>query len=276
MFDHHGRQPWAALNFITSHDGFTLQDWVSYQSKHNEANGEQNRDGSDDNASNNWGIEGPTDDPAVQATRARVKRSMLAMLFCSHGTPMLLGGDEFGRTQQGNNNPYCLDSELSWFDWEQVHSPAGLEQQALVARLTQLRREYRSLRSRYFQHGLLEPLAQVRDLEWFDENGDVMRSQDWQNSEARFLCVRRGVRLDEKRAELSLLLINNTAQPQKVQFPQPAFRWWRRLDTAEARIVDQEIDRPSIDMAAHSVQLFTTIVDASAPDSLPPGAAEPD
>ena len=105
LFDHDRRRPWASLNFVTAHDGFTLQDWVSYNQKHNEANGEDNRDGSDDNASNNWGVEGPTDDAASRSRAARrVKRAMLATLLFSHGTPMLLGGDEFGHTQQGNNN----------------------------------------------------------------------------------------------------------------------------------------------------------------------------
>jgi len=135
VFDHQRRRPWEALNFITAHDGFTLQDWVSYEHKHNEANGEDNRDGSDDNASSNWGVEGPSDDPAIMALRASVKRAMLATLLFSHGTPMLLSGDEFGHTQRGNNNPYCQDSELSWLDWAQAGSTSGLEQQLFVARL---------------------------------------------------------------------------------------------------------------------------------------------
>ncbi len=132
LFDHHGRRPWASLNFITAHDGFTLQDWVSYNQKHNEANGEDNRDGMSDNNSYNWGVEGPTDDPASCRRRASaVKRAMLATLMFSHGTPMLLGGDEFGRTQHGNNNAYAQDNELSWFDWTQALSPAGQPKQRL-------------------------------------------------------------------------------------------------------------------------------------------------
>jgi isoamylase len=236
VFDHQRRRPWASLNFLTAHDGFTLQDWASYNHKHNEANGEGNRDGSDDNASNNWGVEGPTDDPAITAVRERVKRAMLATLLFSHGTPMLLSGDEFGHTQHGNNNPYCQDSELSWLDWTQAQSLSGLEQQLFLARLLQLRRDHCTLRSGYFQHGLREPLPQVRDIEWFDENGDVMRPEDWQYTEGRLLCVRRAARLDDARAEVSLLLINTTADVHGFQLPQPQLHWCLRVDTATARV----------------------------------------
>ena len=118
---------------------------------------------------------------------------MLATLLFSHGTPMLLGGDEFGRTQHGNNNAYAQDNEVSWFDWSQALSPAGVEQRAFVARLIQLRREFCSLRSDYYQHGRIEPLPQVRDIEWFDESGDIMRDEDWQYTEGRLLCVRRAL-----------------------------------------------------------------------------------
>ena len=125
------RRPTASVNLITVHDGFTLRDLVSYDDKHNEANGESNRDGTDDNRSWNCGAEGPTDDPAVLALRARQSRAMLTTLLLSFGIPMLLGGDEMGRTQQGNNNAYCQDNEISWFDWSQPDTePAGLHQAA--------------------------------------------------------------------------------------------------------------------------------------------------
>ena len=269
LFDHHGRRPWESLNFITAHDGFTLQDWVSYQRKHNEANGEENRDGTDNNASNNWGVEGPTDDTVIQATRERVKRAMLATLLFSHGTPMLLGGDEFGRTQHGNNNAYAQDNELSWFDWAQALSPAGVEQRAFVARLIQLRREFCSLRSDYYQHGRIEPLPQVRDIEWFDESGDIMRDEDWQYTEGRLLSVRRARRLDAGRVEVSLLLTNNTSDSHSFQLPDPRFRWQLRLNTAEIHSTDQEVERAAIDVAPHSVQLLTVIVAARAAEQVP-------
>jgi glycogen operon protein len=265
LFDHDRRGPWEALNFITAHDGFTLQDWVSYNEKHNELNGESNRDGTDDNSSYNWGVEGPTDDAAIMLVRARVKRVMLATLLFSHGTPMLLAGDEFGRTQQGNNNAYCQDSELSWLDWTQAQSAAGTEEQQFLARLIRLRREYPSLRSSQYQHGRLEPLPQVRDIEWFDENGDVMRIEDWQYTEGRLLCVRRAMRIDEARAEVSLLLINSSPEARVFQLPQPAFPWWLRLDSANAALSDQKLGESSIEVAAHSLQLLTATVHAAVP-----------
>lgn len=268
VFDHHGRRPWASVNFITAHDGFTLQDWVSYNQKHNEANGEDNRDGTDNNISSNWGVEGPTNDAAVQTTRESVKRAMLATLMFSHGTPMLLGGDEFGRTQHGNNNAYAQDSELSWFDWSQVLSLAGSAQRAYLSRLIRLRREFCSLRSDYYQHGRIEPLPQVRDIEWFDESGDVMRPEDWHYGDGRLLCVRRALRLDEARVEVSLLLTNNTPESHSFQLPDPRFRWSLRLNSADVHAADQEIELAAIDVAAHSVQLLTAIVPATPAESL--------
>ena len=125
LFDRRARRPWASVNYAASHDGYTLADVVSYVEKHNEANGEDNRDGHGENYSANWGVEGPTDDPAIHETRGRVQRAMLATVFFSHGTPMLLAGDEFGRTQHGNNNAYCQDNEISWLDWKQAQSPQG-------------------------------------------------------------------------------------------------------------------------------------------------------
>jgi glycogen operon protein len=275
LFDHHGRRPWASLNFITAHDGFTLQDWVSYQNKHNEPNGEENRDGTDNNASSNWGVEGPTDDASIQATRERVKRSILATLLFSHGTPMLLGGDEFGRTQHGNNNAYAQDNEVSWFDWAQALSPAGVEQRAFVTRLIQLRRELCSLRSDYYQHGRIEPLPQVRDIEWFDESGDIMRDEDWQYTEGRLLSVRRARRLDAGRVEVSLLLTNNTSDLHSFQLPDPRFRWQLRLNTAEVHSTDQEIEHAAIDVAPHSVQLLTAIVAATVANDVPVAISNP-
>ncbi|HEY6452430.1 MAG TPA: glycogen debranching protein GlgX [Steroidobacteraceae bacterium] len=266
LFDHHRRRPWASLNFITAHDGFTLQDWVSFNHKHNEANGEDNRDGSDDNASNNWGVEGPTDDAAITAVRECVKRSMLATLLFSHGTPMLLSGDEYGHSQHGNNNPYCQDSELTWFDWARAGEGAGIAQQHFLARLLQLRREHSTLRAGYFQHGLLEPLPQVRDIEWFDENGDVMRPEDWQYAAGRLLCVRRALRLEEGRAEVSLLLINTTADTHGFQLPQPQFHWRLRLDTATAAPVDRDVEGSQVELGPHGLQLLTALVEVRLPE----------
>jgi isoamylase len=268
LFDHQRRRPWASVNFITAHDGFTLQDLVSYNQKHNEANGEDNQDGTNDNESNNWGIEGPTDDAQVLERRERIKRAMLATLLFSHGTPMLLGGDEFGRTQHGNNNAFCQDSQLSWYDWTLSQSPAGRAQQDFVARLISLRRELSALRCDYFQHGLLEPLPQVRDIEWFDESGDTMRLEDWHYWEGRLLSVRRARRLDDGRAELCLLLANNTSDEQVFQLPQPLFRWSVRINTADLKVIDQPINQPAIRVLAQSMQLLSAIVEARAPEAM--------
>ncbi len=268
LFDRERRRPWASINFITAHDGFTLRDLVSYNQKHNEANGEDNRDGDSQNASNNWGVEGPTDDAQVLERRERVMRAMLATLLFSHGTPMLLGGDEFGRTQHGNNNAYCQDSPLSWYDWKLAQSPAGQAQQAFVSRLICLRRELTSLRCRYFQHGLLEPLPQVRDIEWFDENGDTMRPEDWQYWDGWLLCVRRAQRLDEGRTELSLLLVNDTINDQVFQLPQPLSPWRVRVDTADLNVADQPVDQPAVHVAAQSMQLLSVVVEGRAGEAM--------
>jgi glycogen operon protein len=262
LFDHHRRRPWAAVNYVTAHDGFTLQDWVSYGRKHNEANGEDNRDGSDGEASCNWGEEGPSDDAAIAGVRERIKRALLASLLFAHGTPMLLAGDEFGRSQLGNNNPYCQDSELTWLDWFQAGSAAGLEQQQFLARLLRLRREHCTLRSDYFQHGRREPLPQVRDIEWFDENGDAMRPVDWQYAAGRLLCVRRAALVDAVRAEVSLLLINTGPEPRTFQLPQPHFRWCLRLDTTVAATIEREMAGAQLEVSARSLQLLTALVQA--------------
>ncbi|HTW74066.1 MAG TPA: glycogen debranching protein GlgX, partial [Steroidobacteraceae bacterium] len=274
VFDHQRRRPWASINFVTAHDGFTLRDWVSYNQKHNEANGEDNKDGTNDNESNNWGVEGPSDDAQILERRARVARAMLATLLFSHGTPMLLAGDELGRTQAGNNNAYCQDSQLSWLDWSLAASPRGREQQVFVARLIALRREQRCLRSDYFQHGLVEPLPQVRDIEWFDENGDSMRQEDWGYWEGRLLCVRRALRLPDGRAELCLLLANNTGDAHRFQLPQPLFGWLLRVDTADPRVIDRPAQEPELEVAAHSVQLLTARTEAPAAAALVHAAAD--
>ena len=146
LFDQQGRRPWASVNFVTAHDGFTLADLVAYNDKHNEANGEDNRDGHDDNRSWNCGVEGPTDDPAILDLRDRMRRSLLATLLLSQGTPMLLMGDEVGRTQSGNNNAYCQDNEIAWLDWNDVddRDRAFME---FVRGVIRLRKRYRILRS---------------------------------------------------------------------------------------------------------------------------------
>jgi isoamylase len=180
-----GRRPSASINFITAHDGFTLRDLVSYNDKHNKANGEGNNDGESHNRSWNHGAEGPTDDPEVNARRARQQRSFLATLFLSQGIPMLLGGDEMGRTQGGNNNAYCQDNEISWFDWENVDADL-LE---LTVRLIAFRREHPVFRRRRWFLGTRIHGEGVRDIGWFRPDGELMGDEDWQKGFARSLGV---------------------------------------------------------------------------------------
>jgi len=177
MFNKRGRKPWATVNFITAHDGFTLRDAVSYNDKHNEANGEDGRDGSDSNYSWNHGVEGETDDAEVNETRRRHMRNMLATLLLSQGTPMILAGDEFGRTQGGNNNAYCQDNEVSWFDW---NLPEWAKTQvALVRRLTKLRHDYPILRRGRFFTGTPIDALDVKDVTWINASGAEMEDRDW-------------------------------------------------------------------------------------------------
>ncbi len=174
LFEHNGRGPAASINFVTAHDGFTLADLVAFGRKHNEANGYDNTDGHDDNRTWNTGIEGPTDDPDVTALRQRRVRNMLTMLLLSQGVPMLLGGDELGRTQDGNNNAFCQDSELTWFDWDH----ADRELLAFTAGLVALRRAHPVFRRRHFLVGGFGDTGDY-DVAWLTREAEAMREQDW-------------------------------------------------------------------------------------------------
>ncbi|WP_262063797.1 glycogen debranching protein GlgX [Streptomyces sp. STR69] len=174
-----GRRPYASVNFITAHDGYTLRDLVSYEHKHNEANGEGNRDGTDDNRSWNCGVEGETDDERVQALRRRQLRNLLTTLLLSTGVPMLVAGDELGRTQRGNNNAYCQDNEISWVDWELRDDPGWRALTDLTARLIDLRHRHPVLRRRAFFSGRARSADGIRDLAWFTERGTEMTERDW-------------------------------------------------------------------------------------------------
>ena len=177
LFNEKGRRTWASVNFITAHDGFTLNDWASYDNKHNEANGENNNDGSSNNHSWNCGVEGPSSDRAILDLRARQKRNMLATLLFSQGTPMILGGDEFGRTQQGDNNAYCQDNDISWFDWNLDDD--GKHLLAFTRRLIQLLKAYPILRRSRFLTGQNDGELGVRDVTWIGAGGGEMSQTDW-------------------------------------------------------------------------------------------------
>lgn len=177
-FNHRGRRPWASVNFVTAHDGFTLNDLVSYNDKHNDANGEDNRDGTSDNRSWNCGAEGPTDDVEIKALRERQKRNMLATLLFSQGTPMVLAGDEFGRTQQGNNNAYCQDDEISWVDWEGIDED-GHALVEFTRKLLSLRRSLPVLRRNRFLTGEWNEALQVQDVRWLGTEGNELTQEQW-------------------------------------------------------------------------------------------------
>lgn len=225
-FNHSGRTPQASVNFITAHDGFTLTDLVSYNRKHNMANGEFNRDGEDHNNSWNHGIEGPTDDPQIFALRERQKRNLLATLLLSAGVPMLSHGDEIGRTQQGNNNAYCQDNEISWSNWS-ARDPA-LE--GFVKRLIALRMRFPQLRQEAFFTGRGEPFP---DLAWFRASGLAMTSEDWGHPELRTLGALFGPANDKG----GLLLLLNASDAQigfRLPHPAAGVAWTRLLDTGLA------------------------------------------
>jgi isoamylase len=241
LYGRGGRRPYASINFVTAHDGFTLEDLVSYNDKHNEANGEDNRDGHDHNLSWNCGVEGPTDDAKILALRERQKRNLLATLLLSQGVPMLSGGDELGRTQRGNNNAYCQDSELSWHDWRLDGRRRALLD--FTRRLIRLRRRHPVLRRRQFFYGRAI-YSDLKDLTWFRPDGREMTEADWQNPGTRAFALRLGGdTLDEVDArgerivdDTLLVLVNGFWEP--VGFVLPAHRsrvrWEPVLDTREA------------------------------------------
>ncbi|HEY7130132.1 MAG TPA: glycogen debranching protein GlgX [Nitrospira sp.] len=241
LYEGSGRKPFASINFVTAHDGFTLRDLVSYDQKHNEANQEDNKDGSDDNQSWNCGVEGPTDDPAIKELRARQQRNMMATLLLSQGVPMICGGDEIGRTQRGNNNAYCQDNEISWVNWD-----ISSEEQALftfTSALIMLRAAHPVFRRRQFFQGRSIYGAEIKDLSWFRPDGQEMTEDDWGQGYVRCLGVRlAGDRIEEKDHlgnpildNTFLLLINAHHEPIQFTLPKPpaTVQWQLVLDTVQ-------------------------------------------
>ncbi|MBD0370077.1 MAG: glycogen debranching protein GlgX [Pyrinomonadaceae bacterium] len=241
LYERSGRRPYASINFVTAHDGFTLRDLVSYNEKHNEANGEENRDGTDDNLSFNYGAEGETDDPQIQAVRARQQRNFMATLLLSQGVPMLQAGDETGRTQHGNNNAYCQDNEISWLDWNLDATKWKLLE--FTRNVIRIFHDHPVLRRRKFFQGRQIRGSEVKDLSWFRADGEEMRDEDWHNRSLRSLGIRfAGDAIDEvdergrRITDDTLLLILN-AHDKQVSFVLPAHRaevrWELMLDTRE-------------------------------------------
>jgi len=240
QFDEQGRKPWACVNFVTAHDGFTLNDCVTYAEKHNDANGEDNKDGSSDNRSDNYGVEGPTDDPEITAVRARQIRNMLATLILSQGTPMLLAGDEFARTQNGNNNAYCQDDEISWVNWQIEDKGTALIR--FVSRLTALRRRFPILRRGRFLTEVYNEELDIKELTWMNAGGGEMQGEDWHDA----LCF--GLQLDgraqatgiRRRGEDATILMIFNAWHDLVEFtlPDGPDQVWKRL--LDTNAVDDE------------------------------------
>jgi isoamylase len=234
-----GRKIYASVNFLTCHDGFTLRDLVSYNQKHNEANGEENRDGSDDNASWNCGVEGETDDPAVNDLRDRQQRNLIATLFVSQGVPMLCAGDEIGKTQGGNNNAYCQDSEISWLDWNLDDRREALL--GFTRRMIRLRQSQPALQRRRFFRGANLRDSSLKDLAWFGPDGEEMTEEDWAgyNRSLAFLLGGDAIATPDERGEKIVgdtLLVLLNAHHEAVRYTLPAIEWgddWELLvDTA--------------------------------------------
>jgi isoamylase len=241
LYGDDGRRPTASINFVTAHDGFTLADLVSYDRKHNEANGEGNRDGHDHNISSNHGVEGPTEDAAIVELRERQKRNFLATLLASQGVPMILGGDEIGRTQRGNNNAYCQDNEISWLDWELDERRRDLLE--FARRAIRLRKEHPALRRRRFFQGIEIRGSNIPDITWLAPDGREMSDEEWGADWARALGFRLGGEaLGDVDAHGRLIvdddflfLLNADHEPVTFRLPDDVSGEWRvTLDTASA------------------------------------------
>jgi glycogen operon protein len=277
IFERGGRGPTASINFVASHDGFSLQDLVSYSEKHNEANLEGNRDGSDNNRSSNYGVEGPSDIPQVHALRERQKRNLLATLFFSQGVPMLVAGDELGRTQRGNNNAYCQDSRASWLDWELDDDARALF--AFVRQLIELRNRHPLFRRRTFFRGRAVRDPEMKDISWLNTDGAEMSDEDWNKSFARSLGVMISGRGLTERDELGrlvedddlLLLLN--AHDATIAFTMPGREgegWDAIVDTSHEGFEEKRYGRgSSYPLAGRSLVLLVKSDPTSNPTRQP-------
>jgi 4-alpha-glucanotransferase len=272
------RQPQASINFITAHDGFTLHDLVSYGTKHNEANGEQNRDGSDDNQSWNHGVEGETDDAAIIALREQQKRNLLTALFASQGVPMLLAGDEMGRTQGGNNNAYCQDNEVSWVDWNLDDRRRRLLE--FTRRLVALRHQHPVLQRRRFFVGDQIWASRSKDLTWLRPDSTEMTPHDWQKptlSSLAFLLGGDAIPMIDERGERMtgdslLVLLNGHHEPLKFSVPvgQAGPEWLLEIDTANDQKAAGSPVSGSCELPARSMMILRQPLPAHAQEELPP------
>lgn len=251
LYDQHGRRPWASINFVTAHDGFTLNDLVSYNDKHNEDNGEDNNDGHNDNRSCNYGAEGPSEDEAINAVREQQKRNFLTSLFVSHGTPMLLAGDEFGRSQMGNNNGYCQDSEISWVHWENL-PPSADALREFTRKLIQLRAEQPLLRRENWRDGL--------EIHWFNPDGGPQQDEHWDASATLGAVISRpDLQREEGVWHDVLMLFNPLIDEVTFQLPRLDDNdWMLQLSTAgENPSSPTQQDQTVWQLAARSITLFS-------------------
>jgi glycogen operon protein len=272
LYDHSGRRPHASVNFVACHDGFTLHDLVSYNQKHNEANLEGNRDGENHNNSWNHGVEGPTDDPGIQALRERQKRNLVATVLLSQGVPMLYAGDEMGHTQHGNNNAYCQDNDVSWLQWDLT--PAQRDLLAFVRYMVALRRSQPVLKRRRFFQGRSIRGGHVKDITWFEPAGAEMSDAFWTSSRVRSLGVRLvGTQIEEVDEHGNpivgdTLFMMFTASDTPTTFvlpaPDPGEQWERILDTAlrhwSRRMIVPERQYP---LAARAAAVFRIVPEAN-------------
>ena len=275
LYQQGGRFPHASINFVTAHDGFTLRDLVSYNEKHNDANGEDNRDGEGHNRSWNCGAEGPTEDAEVNALRRRQQKNFLATLFLSQGVPMLLGGDEIGRSQQGNNNAYCQDSELSWYDWDHADG----ELLAFSRKLAELRRRHPVFRRRgWFQGRPIRRRSGVAlpDIAWFSPDGSEMTDEHWDSELSRSLQVYldgHGIAVTDERGEpilddTFLIIFHAAPEPRRIKLPEAVWGkvWARVMDTERGFAPDdnghtgERFDAGAeLDVAARSLWLLRRV-----------------
>jgi isoamylase len=274
LYQQGGRFPHASINFVTAHDGFTLRDLVSYDQKRNEANGEDSRDGESHNRSWNCGVEGPTDDAEINRLRGRQQRNFLATLFLSQGVPMLLAGDELGRTQQGNNNAYCQDNELSWIDW--AHADGELLE--FTRQLAELRRRHPGFRRRGWFEG--RPIrrgagAALPDIAWFSPDGSEMTDEHWDSELSRSLQAfldGHGIAVPDERGEpilddTFLIVFHAAPEPRRIKLPAPIWgkQWSRVMDTERGfapphgRDVEQFEAGAEIDVVARSLWLLRRV-----------------
>ncbi|TLU65325.1 glycogen debranching protein GlgX [Thalassotalea litorea] len=281
IFEHHGRRPYASVNMVTSHDGNTLHDLVTFEDRHNHANGEDNRDGHSHNFGRNYGVEGETSDAEINQLRQQQKRNILATLFLSQGTPMLLGGDEVNHSQQGNNNAYCQDNDITWLNWQFLSDPESEqgvvdhEQLLFVQKLIQLRKQHPLLNRLNYQHGLkVSAKTGLQDLSWFNCHGVPMAEDNWHNSALKCFAMLlaetqvfdASATQDRVQDDALLIIFNAHKHISRFQLPKLPGRWTRIINTAEPEHslacklnVDsqQPIETALIDVAAFSCSVLT-------------------